>query len=53
MNGIDNSTDSVTLQEAEEIYTSIQAHVFLSISGAPACYLINEIADLKNLVQFL
>ena len=52
-NGTDNSIDTVPLQEAEEIYTSIQAHAFLSTSGATACSVINEIADIENLVQFL
>ena len=51
-NGTDSSTDSVPLKEAEEIYASIQAHAFLSASGAPACSVINEISDIENLVQF-
>ena len=52
-NVTDSSTDTVLLQKAEEIYRSIQAHAFLSTSGAPACFVINEIADVENLAQFL
>ena len=52
-NETDSSTDTVPIQEAEEIYTNIQAHAFLSTSGAPACSVINEIADIEKLVQFL